>query len=143
MNVTIYSDATFSPKSKKGAWAFSLVCNTYRFAKHGKIPNNRIYTSIHYCEMYAVCKGVLTALKIPDVKTVTVKTDSQTVIKFFNGYPPSCRDDLMTLCQGLIKTVKAMDVTLNIRHVKAHVNDDTTASYMNRSVDRLAKKALK
>jgi ribonuclease HI len=143
MNVTIYSDASFDPKTKKGSWAFSLVCDRYRFAQHGKIPNNRIYSSIHYCEMYALCKGVTKALQVEGVHTITARTDSDTVIRFFYGFPPSCRDNLLSLSQSLIKEVKAKNVRLTIGHVKSHQKENTKEAYMNNSVDRLAKNALK
>lgn len=142
MHVTVYTDASYLPKKKEGSYAYSLVSDVWRKEKSGKIPMHLAYKSIHFCEMFALAAGVLAASKIPGVKSISVKTDSLTCVKFFYGKPPHCKDNLIGIAMKLIKDMELLGIKLIVSHVKGHQRNTNKQAIMNNSVHKLAKKSL-
>lgn len=142
MHVTVYTDASYLPKKKEGSYAYSLVCDVWKKEKSGRIPVRLFYKSIHFCEMFAIAAGVMEAMKIPGVKSISVKTDSITCVKFFYAKPPHCKDNLIGIAMKLIRETELIGIKLRVMHVRAHQHNGTKQAIMNNKVDKMAKKSL-
>jgi ribonuclease HI len=137
--VTLYTDASMLPcltratvawrgKTALGSCQGSLVIES---------------TDIHHAEMAAILHAVRDAVgRWPSLAGVFVNSDNLACVQAFwtfrDGKPPRPAKEVFLEVREALG-----DRWIRAKHVKAHTGGDDTRSYMNRTVDRMARVARK
>lgn len=146
MNVTITTDASYSPQFKVGAYAFWIACDQGRYMHAGPLKEKVsrpeeaefkcIINSLHFL------KGL--NLKVTNLY---INTDCLNVIHLVNNdtaaikkYHLKWGHPLLLKYHALLSRAKFGNVTM--RHVPAHVATETKRQWVNDWCDRMAKKYL-
>ena len=142
MNLTINTDASFSPHHRVGGYAFYIVCNLFKITKGGQFKNVEPLTPI---EAEVMCIGnafatLLAQKELPQVNYIVVNCDclwGMNNIKTGNGIYKQVRE----LQKKLILRTGA--TYFEYRHVKAHNNAPDKRSWVNEWCDTEAKKWMR
>lgn len=152
--ITIYTDASMCVDSGASAWACWIKYGEGKKIEAGNAFKEGCLNSTH-AELKAIANA-LTIVKIklkPENCYLVVVTDSQQAIDFISGHNPWTRikgskeekqrkQANRQVVQACVKTVKSLipkDCELRMKKVKAHSNRDGKRSYVNNTVDIIAK----
>lgn len=146
MWVTCYTDASWSPTTLKGGWAYSLVSDLGRLAKSGRCP--AWVKCSNTAEFSAIVAGIYRALRAwDDVEGVSIHTDSDAAIRYFRFYPTGVpgnlrRDDWLVLRGKLYEILESHECLVKFSHVKGHQRSWVSKrAYMNNNVDDMSRRA--
>lgn len=141
MFITIYTDASFDLKRKKGVAAWWGKCDK------GSIKGSVAIDSpdCNHAEMTAILYAIEDAFKnFPDIKLVMIISDNYGCVKSFPQ-----RFDQAMVCKPpepakkpywkIVAFLKEKKATVIARHVKAHTERNDKQSIMNRKVDSLTR----
>lgn len=140
MFVTLYTDASAdsAPKGERPtrfSYAFAATSSAGRIRRRGACPAH--IGSINQAEFYGILAGIhRVRSRWPDAARILVVTDSQTAIAAIESdarsMPPRLRTAFRSETEG---------IRIVVQKVKAHAGRNTVRAYMNRLVDRHARKA--
>lgn len=142
---TINTDASFSPKHKRGAWAYWIKGDNNFSSRDSGALDGRIRSSLH-AELLSFQKAlqVIHQITKPEHRGAVllfVNTDCMFVIHTLDGTIKSKSEQNKILIQQVQNEVK--EYKTSARHVKAHVyKDQDSRTWVNNWCDREAKKAL-
>ena len=143
MWVTLYADASFSPKDG-GGWGVWIRSERGRIVQRGKCPPYVLSSGA--AELCAIYVGVHLALRAwgAEVRGVFVRSDSQEALLCAMPTAPLARNDAMRRLQRRLRALLGSGVELHTRWVKGHQGAARgTAAYLNTAVDRLARRGRK
>lgn len=139
---TINSDASFSWKHQRAAWAYWVKSDDFHAKASGMFDKNLGIRSNYVAELLAFEKGLARVNKLIPAKhrsavRLYVNTDCTYVIDVLNQRIKKSYKN-MTLIRAVQHAAK--DYQLVVRHVKAHTGDLSTArSYINDWCDKAAR----
>lgn len=145
MWVTCYTDASWSPETCSGGWAYSLTSDQGRCAKSGPCPP--WVTCNNTAEFAAIVAGIYRAVREWEgVEGVSVRTDSAVAITYLRFYPGKVpitlhRVDWLVIRDKLHRILRKYSCKVKLTHVKGHQSSRTRPAYMNNKVDDLSRMA--
>lgn len=146
MLATINTDASFSHQHKNGSFSFWVVCDDFKIRKSGLLKTK--------CDnpTMAECRCIINAVHMlfqqagsKKVTKIVVNTDSTNAIYLFKNDAKKIAKYGLSWGIGLGNLFRRMvpaNVTIDLRHVKAHVTTEGARNYVNDWCDNEAKKAL-
>lgn len=140
--ITINTDASFSPQTNIGGYAFYIVCDHFKVRKSGKFKN-KPKNSLD-AEIMAIGNAfhhLLNRNDLPKTKWLIVNTDCTYAINSIRNSIPGRSKEVFILWQKLISKVESKKN--KFRHVKAHSGKDDARSYVNEWCDKEAKKHMR
>jgi len=147
MIVTINTDASFSRKHKLGAYAFWIVCDLGKMLKSGVVKNAE---SIIHCEMAAIANALFLFKKSDlnkGVHKIIINSDCEQA--FFHIKRKSKYKEGSYIYRKMREIKYKSKSTryplykfFNLRHVKAHTENNDSRSWVNNWCDKEAKKQL-
>lgn len=153
MIITINTDASFSNKLKRGAYAFWIVSDKGRIQMSGPIKGTCHDSSD--AEMRCIINALHVVSQIPDLNKpgnfVIINTDSMNAIHVLTGnksakrrYGLNKKEYINLIYAEFQKVCKrlARDITLDLRHVKSHTGLGDRRSYVNEWCDKTAKEEM-
>lgn len=140
MWVTIYTDASHTPSTDIGAWAFWAKSERGRVIKSGVFKNKVIGST--WAEMYCILNA-LTAVKRawPDVKGFHIVTDSLFCVQLFNGVETTKLQKKKYSAELELFATLTKDIKVKIKHQKGHSGKSTMKAWLNDWCDKAAKLA--
>lgn len=140
--LTINTDASFHPISKKSGFAFYIVCNSFKIQKSGNF-NTGIDDSL-MAETKCIGNAIATTLgrkDLPQVKNIIINTDCLSAVSKINN----SSEEYCVKIRELIEKLKTRTncVTFKFKHVKAHSNKNDARSWVNDWCDKEAKKMMR
>lgn len=153
MIVTINTDASFSNKYKRGAYAFWIVSDKGRILKSGPIRNACHDSSD--AEMRCIINALHVVSSDPELNKpgnlIIINTDSMNAIHVLTGDKWAKRRYGLNK-KGYIHLIQAefqkvgkklsRDIVLSLRHVKSHTGLGDRRSYVNEWCDKAAKEEM-
>lgn len=142
MFITIYTDASFDLRRKKGVAAWWGKCDLGTIKGSVNIDS----PDCNHAEMTAILFSIEDAFsKFPDIKLVMIISDNYGCVKSFPQTfsqlqvcsPP---DPARKPYWKIVSLLKEKNATAIARHVKAHTGRNDKKSIMNRKVDSLTRK---
>lgn len=146
MLVTINTDASWCPETKKAAYAFWAVSNSFKITKSGVFKNK--CESSRCAETRCIINALSTVLlSNSGISKVIVNTDSKYSIwtleeQKINKQKWKSNLYLHIAYKTLLKNDKNK-AKIEFRHVKAHSGVQDSRSYVNKWCDKEAKKQLR
>lgn len=151
MLCTINTDASFHPKYKVGAYAFWVVCNTFKLKKASVFKEPFVKNPVE-AEIKCIINAIsLTLRQDKSISGLVVNTDCLNAIhilkddrKMVRRYKlqhfKKYRQKYNKICSKYRKK-SGVDIKNNteFRHVLAHSGVDDKRSYVNEWADRMAK----
>jgi len=142
MFITIYTDASFDLKKKKGVAAWWGKCDQGTITGSVNIDS----PDVNHAEMTAILLAIEDAIKnFPTIKSIVLKSDNYGCIKSF---PQSFSQLLVSRPPSpaakpywkIATLLKEKEISIVAKHVKAHTDKNDKQSIMNRKVDSLTRK---
>lgn len=151
MIVTVNTDASYSDKYKRGTYAFWIVCNEFRMQSSGALKNPLGRSEM--AEFQCIINALHFLFSVPTKRQITkifLNTDCLNVIHLVNDDKAAINKYKLegwgkSLVNKYKKTIKAYGIIteqVEFRHVKAHVEIDSSRSYVNDWLDKAAKKEM-
>lgn len=145
MNVTILSDASYCPKYKVAGYGFWIACTRGKLGGSGQILEDVEDTNA--AEMMAICNAIwhgVTDRLIERGDRLLIQTDSLAAIDRLRGQ----RVVTVTEQQSRVvayyeKTVRRLELGVQLRHVKAHTLHQEPRFVANRMCDKRAKEEMR
>jgi ribonuclease HI len=138
--ITVNTDASFHPRHKVGGWAFWIVCDAFRWRKHGPLKSRPAHC--HDAELMALGNAFFYLGKVPgfSVRKVVVNCDSKAAIHSLENSSdtPVARRVKKLVDQAL----KHLGAEIEFRHVRAHSGETDARSIVNAWCDEKAKAAM-
>lgn len=142
--VTVYTDASYCPKTKAGGWACWIRYEQNRLEFNG--PLKELAHDSTDAELRAIANALVMALKYAGegVRYFVIVTDSQLSIDAMTGKLGRTSKtkkyyDIAQIITGMIPD----GCKVKFNKVKAHSNHDGARSYINKIVDKAASKGRK
>jgi ribonuclease HI len=138
MLLTITTDASYSKGTKYGAYAFQMVCNSFKYKKSGVLKQQCKDAS------EAEIQCILNALSVVrgEFEKIIINTDSLNAIYFLKNDLLNIDKYRLNYSKSYKKIFKKFNYKIEFRHVKAH-NVVDARSYVNDWCDNSAKEKLK
>lgn len=145
--VTIYTDASHCPDTKRAVWAFYARCSDGVIKEHGECKGTvNCSTS---AEMYAIYEAVkMCKAEWPELEGFFINTDSLTSCKML--WPDNlAKTDHYKIPQAqrikryIEGDMKQWGTWSRVKHVKAHTGQNDIRSWLNRWCDKRAIKNLR
>ncbi len=147
MNVTINTDASFSRKLQRGAYAFWIVCDEFKLTKHGLLRNKM--TRPESAEFMCIINALflLSQQKTgKKIKKIFINTDCLNVIHICEKDNPKISlygiGFLNQFSKHYEKIVKQIGCDVEFRHVKSHTTTEGARNWVNDWCDKKAKESL-
>jgi len=146
MNCTINTDASFSFKHQRGAFAFWIVNNHFRIQKAGRLKG--FIKRPEVGEMMCIINALHTLYKsdCSEIKQIYINTDCLNAIHLFCGHEKAIKKYGLKFGKTLVDTFNKLRkdneagiIPIEFRHVKAHTNTKDARSYVNDWCDKNAK----
>lgn len=138
MFVTVYTDASF--KDHKASWAVWIKSEQGTIKLH-----DRILVSVDgpaHAEMVAVQRAFHAVLREQwTVSILFINTDCMAVCHAFWPWMNQKNPNVNRIANAIKKTAKKNNITIRVKHVKAHTGNDDVRSYLNRWCDHHSKKS--
>lgn len=135
MITTLFTDASWCPKTRAGGWAAWVKSDSGTFKRSGRLSKD--VTNSYFAELMAFVNGCYFAVSsVPDTTLLVAQTDCTTImhrikekkkLKPFEQHAYAILDNRL---EG---------VRLSVRHVKAHTSNTDPRSYINNWCDINAK----
>lgn len=148
--VTIYTDASFCPKTKTGGWACWIKHGEGQKIEYASHIPGECKSSLE-AEMLGILGGIAVVRNhveyVRGSTVLVVVTDCQDAIDFINGtktnYNKNKNFDLYKTLARLIHEQRPAKTHLNMKKVKAHSDNDGVRSWVNNRVDEEAKRVMR
>lgn len=140
--LTINTDASFSPITKKSGYAFYVVCDSFKIKQSGKFKTT-IKDSL-MAETKCIGNALATTLgreDLPLVEYIVINTDCIPAITKIKTSKEEYCIKIRNILHKL--KVKTKCKSVNFKHVKAHSNVNDARSWVNEWCDKEAKKNMK
>lgn len=138
MLVTIYTDASF--KQGKASWAAWIKSQSGTLKLH-----NRIHSAVDgpaHAEMIAVKHAVNAVLcENWPVSIFFINTDCMAVCHAFWPWMDQSNENVNRIADEINAIADKRDITVRVKHVKAHTGRSDVRSFLNKWCDRKAKKS--
>ena len=144
--ITLYTDATF-PSNKIASYAFYAKSDYFTLKKSKLCPTE--IDNINDAELYAIAQGIYSSLnKWKDTVGFYIRTDSMSAIyrlQHLDRTTTSKGNDLSDVTIRLQKSLKKLtgNLTLDIKHIKAHTGRKTIQAYLNNHCDKQSRIPIK
>lgn len=149
MRITVNTDASYTSRYKRGAYAFWITSNTGRIKKHGMLRYkmdsaiiaeaqciyNAIYTISKDGKMKSMVKNI--QINTDCVAAMYILQDNKKKIRKFKLDTPQHKHVTKMFTDICRKHFR--DVSIEFRHVKSHVSTDSPREYVNDWCDKQAK----
>jgi ribonuclease HI len=151
--ITIYTDASFCPNSKKSSWAFWAKSNLGKIKNAGMCP--AWVTDNNAAELYAVLMALKNIFgkwsRHTNIKGVYIISDNKTVCRSMWKWSKNNKNKTTLRVQNKIKRLSEKEnIWIKTKHIPSHRNsfDKETMNskeghYLNQVCDKLAYKMLK
>lgn len=146
MNVTINTDASWSPRHKGAGFAFWIVSNAGKIAKSGILKG--VIDSPDHAELSCIANAFhcLSKQGWPITK-IYVNTDSMHSIYILNNESKKCKRYGLTgpkfeILRLHIRNSIGFKIPIEFRHVRSHQSTDTKRQWVNDWCDKEAKANL-
>lgn len=152
MIITINTDASFSNKLKRGAYAFWIVSDKGRILKSGPIRDACHDSSD--AEMRCIINALHVVSSDPELNKprnmVIINTDSMNAIHIFTddkkaknlyGLKKKEYNKAIASFHNVCKKL-SRDIVISLRHVKSHTGLGDRRSYVNEWCDKAAKEEM-
>lgn len=139
--ITIYTDASFCPRTKVAGWAAWVKCdNNQAFTYSGILKRATCCT---VAEMMAIANAIWMVIRkhYQKGKMLVVVTDSKTCKRCIEN-KKSINPSIQAAIDYLLNILPE-DCQLKVNKVKAHSANDGKRSYVNSLVDGLAKAQMR
>lgn len=135
MFITIYTDASFHLREKKGIVAWIGKCSAGTIEGSVKIDT----PDVNHAEMSAILFSIKDALKkFPDLEGFFINSDNMGCVRSFWTF--ARYDPPYPTRKVFVKIQLALgDRWIRTKHVKAHTEKKDVRSYLNRRVDQLTR----
>jgi len=147
MNVTINTDASFSRKLERGAYAFWIVCDEFKLTKHGLLRKKIVRPEI--AELMCIINAVflLSQQKTgKKIRKIFINTDCLNVIHTYKNDNEAIKKYkigvLKTYNFILVKLIKQIGCEVEFRHVRSHTTTEGARNWVNDWCDKKAKESL-
>ena len=143
MWVTIYSDASYNQRTKLSTYAYYIRSNKGVIKNNGPCPKE--VKNITDAETYAAIMALGKAINsIDEIDAICINTDCKYVISRLRDEDTLVSKnpfikDLILRAKGYLEKE---NVSLKMRHVKAHTGGSDVRSWCNEICDKGAKKAM-
>lgn len=145
MNVTILCDASYCPKYKVAGYGFWIACTRGKLGGSGRIVEDVEDTNA--AEMMAICNSIwhgVTEGFIERGDSLLIQTDSLAAIDRLRGQRVvTFTDQQRRIVAYYEKAVRRLDLTVQLRHVKAHTTIQEPRFVANRMCDKRAKEEMR
>ena len=139
MITTVFTDASWCPKSKYGGFACWVKSDNGTFKKYGEMSGK--FDGAHKAELAAIVNGVWFALKcVPDTTYMICSSDCKTAIDNVNNcgvYSPD-KKRMAAHVRWMTRFIR-----FELRHVKAHVVNGDKRHAVNNWCDEYAKMSMR
>lgn len=144
MLVTVLSDASYCPKYKVAGYGFWIASSRGKLGGGGQIVEE--VEDTNSAEMMAVCNAVWHGVSenlIQVGDTILLQTDSLAAIdRLRNQRVVKMTDQQKRILAYFEKTVRRLNLKVQLRHVKGHTLHQEPRYAANRACDRRARKAM-
>lgn len=145
MHVTILSDASYCPKYKVAGYGFWIACGRGKLGGSGQILEDVEDTNA--AEMMAVCNAIwhgITDQLIERGDRLLIQTDSLAAIDRLRGQRVvTFTNQQRRIVAYYEKTVRRMELNVQLRHVKGHTVHQEARFVANRMCDKRAKEQMR
>lgn len=140
MWVTIYTDASHLPNTKKATYAFWMRWQYGRVIKSGKFKDD-IADSFR-AEIRCILNAIYTAKKqVSNLQGIYLITDCKPAINLLRDRNNKPETLLKFAPEIVVYDAITKGLTIKFKHTKAHLGGKNIQSYINEQCDKLAKKA--
>jgi len=137
LNVTAYTDASFSDR---GGWAIWLRSERGRIVRHGSCPET--VTDALLAELWAIKEALRIAVESwPETETVLINSDCLAATNALESRNYFKREEAAVLQEDILAFAFAKYLTLRFKHVKGHTGSNDVRSYLNRRCDLMSRRA--
>lgn len=143
--ITTYTDASHCPRSKVGGWGTYIRTGEGKHEYSGKFDYSN---SPEHAEFKAACNSLSCAAKFAghEDSVIVLVTDCLAVKDHIQAKIKTGKSPRKNPCNKWLNTFfKSLpdNVSVAVKKVKAHSNQDGARSWVNNRVDQLAKKQMR
>lgn len=145
MICTINTDASYSPISKRAAYAFWIVSNNFTIKKSGLF--RELCQKPEEAELKSILNAIFMVKEQTELSKIIINTDCLNAIHILTLDNKSIQKYKLTwgkyYYKMYLKYTKRKSFKVEFRHVKAHNDTDTSRTWVNNWCDKQAKTELR
>lgn len=141
MLTTLYCDASFCPRDRVGGWAIWLRSEEGRHIESGPVPE---YCNVsNEAELAAIYAGIYRAITLwGRTEAILVRSDCTAALHWMEQRYEAPTEGGRRLQLLIRRLHDNRMLSLIPRWVKGHQGGDQTEAWLNRRVDRMARKVM-